>query len=114
MRFYTGTDDFHGTGMANSTIPGEFRNVTRTSTVLKAHGMVGANTVILPGITIGAGTAIGAGSLVREDLAPWMIYAGNPIEALRERRSDNILRLEQILYEKYGRPRKLYRNVLQK
>lgn len=112
IRFFTGTDDFLGTGMANSTIPDEYRNVTRSTTILRTHGIVGANTTVLAGVTIGTGAAIGAGSLVRKSLPPWQVYAGNPLRTLKERPRDNILRQEQELYAKYGMPKKSYRDVL--
>lgn len=112
VRFFSGTDDFHGAGMANSTIPDEYRNVERSTTILRAHGLVGANTSVLTGVTIGTGAAIGAGSLVRESLLPWKIYAGNPLRTLQDRPSDSILRKEQELYARYGTPAKLYRDVL--
>lgn len=112
VRFFSGTDDFLGTGMANSTIPDEYRNATRSTTILRAHGLVGANTTVLAGVTIGTGAAIGAGSLVRKSLPPWKVYAGNPLRTLKERPRDSILRQEQELYAKYGVPEEPFRDVL--
>lgn len=39
--------------------------------------LVGANSVILPGVTIGEGAVIGAGAVVSKNLEPWGIYLGN-------------------------------------
>ena len=39
---------------------------------------------VLPGVTIGAGTIIGAGSVVTHDIPARVIAAGNPCEVLRE------------------------------
>ncbi|QDZ90398.1 acyltransferase [Shewanella decolorationis] len=39
---------------------------------------IGFNCIILKGVTIGAGAIVGAGSVVREDVAPWTVVAGNP------------------------------------
>ncbi len=39
---------------------------------------IGANTVILPGVTIGAGCIIAAGAVVRNDCEPNSLYAGVP------------------------------------
>ena len=58
------------------------------------HAIVGANTVILPGVTIGEGVAIGANSLVKKDCKPWTIYVGSPAEELRSRPRERILQLE--------------------
>lgn len=39
---------------------------------------IGANTTILPGVSIGEGVVIAAGSVVIEDCEPNSLYAGNP------------------------------------
>jgi acetyltransferase-like isoleucine patch superfamily enzyme len=48
---------------------------------------VGANSVILDGAVIRRGAVIGAGSLVRGELAAYGIYTGNPLQ-LRGRRGE--------------------------
>lgn len=45
---------------------------------------IGGNTVILPGVTVGSGCVIGAGSVVTRDIPPNSIAAGNPCRVLRE------------------------------
>ncbi|MEG0339735.1 MAG: acyltransferase [Oscillospiraceae bacterium] len=39
---------------------------------------IGINVTILPGVTIGHGTIISAGSVVKKNCKPNSIYAGNP------------------------------------
>ncbi len=46
---------------------------------------IGANSVILPGVTIGKGAVIAAGSIVTHDVAPMTIAAGNPAKFLKNR-----------------------------
>jgi acetyltransferase-like isoleucine patch superfamily enzyme len=94
VRVLTGTDDFGGSGLTNSTIPPEFRHVSRSYVHIGRHTMVGTNTVVLPGTRIGEGCAIGACSLVNRDLAPWGIHVGSPARRIRERRSEQILAQE--------------------
>lgn len=45
---------------------------------------IGANVVVLPGITIGENTVIGAGSIVTKDIPSNVIAVGNPCKVLRE------------------------------
>lgn len=45
---------------------------------------IGANSLILPGVTIGDGCVIAAGSVVNKDCEPNSIYAGNPATKKRE------------------------------
>ncbi len=46
---------------------------------------VGANCILLPGVTVGAGAVIAAGSVVTKDVAPNAIVAGNPARVIRTR-----------------------------
>lgn len=43
-------------------------------TIVKKGASIGANATILPGITIGEGAMIGAGSVVTKDVAPNTVY----------------------------------------
>lgn len=45
---------------------------------------LGAGVIVLPGITIGDNTVVGAGSVVAKDLPPNVIAVGNPCRVLRE------------------------------
>lgn len=45
---------------------------------------LGAGVIVLPGITIGDNTVVGAGSVVTRDLPSGVVAAGNPCRVLRE------------------------------
>lgn len=45
---------------------------------------LGAGVVVLPGITIGDGSVIGAGSIVTKDIPSGVVAVGNPCRVLRE------------------------------
>lgn len=63
-RIFTGSDDLKDWGFGNPTIPEEYRNVKRAPIFMKKFACVGANTVVLPGVTIGEGATVGANSVV--------------------------------------------------
>jgi acetyltransferase-like isoleucine patch superfamily enzyme len=45
---------------------------------------IGANAVILPGVTIGKNSVVGAGSIVTKSVPPRVVVAGNPAKILRQ------------------------------
>ena len=45
---------------------------------------IGGNVTILPGITIGDNTVVGAGSVVTKDIPPNVVVAGNPCKVIKE------------------------------
>jgi len=76
-RILTSTDDFKDWGFGNSTIPLKFRNVTRKPVHIGRFCIIGANSVVLPGVAIGEGATVGANSVITRDLAPWGVHIGN-------------------------------------
>ncbi|GEO46156.1 sugar O-acetyltransferase [Companilactobacillus kimchii] len=59
---------------------------------IKDKVWLGANVVVLPGVTIGEGSIVGAGSVVTKDIPASVIAAGNPCKVIREiRESDKLV-----------------------
>ena len=50
----------------------------------KENAKIGANSTILPGVSIGRDTLIGAGSIVTKDIVGGVVAFGNPAEVIRE------------------------------
>lgn len=46
---------------------------------------IGANCVVLPGVTIGDHTGVGALSLINKDIPPWSLVIGIPARVIRNR-----------------------------
>jgi acetyltransferase-like isoleucine patch superfamily enzyme len=44
---------------------------------------IGAHVTLLPGVTLGRGCQVGAGSIVTKDVASYSIVAGNPARHIR-------------------------------
>lgn len=96
-RLLVASDSFQGDALVGSAVPAKFRNVKRKPITLKRHAIVGANCVIMPGVTIGEGACIGANSLVLHDVVPWTIMGGSPVRLIKYRMQGNIHILEQQL-----------------
>jgi maltose O-acetyltransferase len=47
---------------------------------------IGMGSCILPGVRIGEGAVLGAGSVVTREIEPWCVAVGNPAKAVRSRR----------------------------
>ncbi|GEC91836.1 acyltransferase [Brevibacillus formosus] len=50
--------------------------------------LVGANTTILPGVTIGKGAIVAAGTVVHKDVPPGAFVGGNPMQLIRTKASE--------------------------
>lgn len=46
---------------------------------------IGTRVIVLPGVILGKGCVVGAGSVVTRDVAPLAIVAGNPARVIRQR-----------------------------
>ena len=89
-RIITGTDLVEN-GLTNPTVPPQLRVVARGRVEIHAHALIFTNCTILPGVTIGQGAVISAGSLVHRDLKPWAIYGGNPLVQIGQRSRESVL-----------------------
>jgi len=101
-RVITGTDDYLGPFLTNPTVPREFTNYLISHVTIGKNVIVGTNAVVFPGVTIGEGAAVAACAVVRRDLAPWGVYAGDPARKIAERDRAAILEKRSLLLEKLG------------
>lgn len=57
-------------------------------TVVENDVWIGYQAMIMPGVRIGNGAIIAAGSVVTKDVAPYSVVGGNPAKEIRKRFSD--------------------------
>lgn len=50
---------------------------------IKRNSSIGSCSIIMPGVTIGEGAVIGAGSLVTKDIPDWSIAVGRPAKVVK-------------------------------
>lgn len=55
---------------------------------IKDNVFIFSNALIMPGVTVGEGAVILAGSVVTKDIDPWTIVGGNPARKIRNRKCD--------------------------
>ncbi|UQA77915.1 acyltransferase [Sphingobacterium siyangense] len=51
--------------------------------VIEDHAWIGAESMILKGVTIGKGAIVGARSVVTKDVPPFTVVAGNPAKVVK-------------------------------
>ncbi len=96
VKIYSVSDDYSGEHLTNPTVPRRYLSVNEGQVTLGRHVIVGAGSVILPGVDLSEGCCVGALSLVCTTTKPWGVYAGVPATRRRER-SQNLLQLERLL-----------------
>jgi acetyltransferase-like isoleucine patch superfamily enzyme len=91
---YSSNDDYTGEFMSNPTVPKQYTRGIHANVTICRHVLVGAGSIILPGITLREGAVISALSLVNKDCEEFYIYKGNPAKKVIERRRE-LIKLEE-------------------
>jgi len=58
----------------------EFKKV-----IIEDESSIGISVIILPGLTVGKGAIVGAGTVVTKDVKPYTVVGGVPVRVIRER-----------------------------
>lgn len=93
VKVFAQSDDYSGNTMVNSLIPKKFKKEYLAEVLLERQVIIGAGSIIFPGVTIREGCSVGALTLVNKSTQPWGIYAGNPARRIKDRKQ-NLLELE--------------------
>jgi len=100
---YSSTDDYSGAALTNPTVPKMFSNVYSADVTICKHVIIGSGSVILPGVTINKGSAVGALSLVKNNVEENIIVSGVPAKKKADRKLDIYELEKQVrLYESSG------------
>ena len=85
VAIYSSSDDYTGEWMTNPMVPSQLTGVTHADVFIGRHVIVGSGSVVLPGVRLEDGVAVGALSLVNKSCEPFTIHAGNPAKKLKDR-----------------------------
>lgn len=96
VAIYSSNDDYSGEYMTNPMVPAEYTNVTHADVTLAKHVIIGSGSVLLPGVTLYEGAAVGSLSMVTKDCEAFGVYIGAPAKKIKNRKRD-LLALESRL-----------------
>lgn len=100
VQVFTQSDDYSGKTMTNSTVPDKYKKEIKKEIRIEKYSIIGAGSIIMPGVILNEGTAIGAMSLVRKKTEPWSVYVGSPATKIKNRKKDLLKLAELYLIEK--------------
>lgn len=86
---FSSNDDYSGATLTNPTVPIDLRGVVDAPVRIGPHAVVGAGCVVLPGITIDESSAVGALSVVKQNVPAFAIAAGAPARIVGHRRDEH-------------------------
>ena len=97
-KLYSASDDYSGSALTNPTVPKKYLNVDVAPVALGRHVIVGAGSIVLPGVILSEGTAVGAMTLIKRGFKTddWAVYFGAPARKVADR-SKALLALEAAL-----------------
>jgi len=95
-RLYSGNDDYSGDALTGPTIPDRYRKVHIAPVTMGRHVVLGTGSIVLPGVTVGEGSSVGALSLVTKSLGDWGVFVGAPARKLKDR-SRRMLEFDALL-----------------
>mgnify|MGYP002073611550 CR=1 FL=1 len=94
VQIFSQSDDYSGLTLTNPTVPGNYKNEYKAAIRVGRHVIVGAGSIIFPGVDLADGCSVGALSLINRSTDPWGVYIGNPARRVKERKM-NLLELEK-------------------
>lgn len=98
VKVFAQSDDYSGETLTNSLVLRKFKRETFEEVTFGKHVIIGAGSIIFPGVHVAEGCSVGAMTLVNKSTLPWGIYVGNPARRVKERKQD-LLALEQRFLE---------------
>lgn len=71
-------------GFTDASINSSLQPLDIRPTIIEQEAHIGANSVIVAGITIGKRSQVGAGSVVTKDIPPYSVAVGNPAKIIKQ------------------------------
>jgi len=102
-RLIAGSDHYKNGALMNPPIPEKYRSLNRQGCIMEDYSFLSVNCILFPGVTVGEGAVVGAGSIIRKDLEPWGIYVmkNGKMVKIKERDKQKTLETKNRLIEEY-------------
>lgn len=91
---FTASDDYVGGYLTNPTVPARFTNVERGRVSIGAHVIIGCGSIVMPGVILERGAAVGALSFVNRNVAEYHVVSGHPARKIAIRNAERLQMLE--------------------
>ena len=100
-RLIAASDDYI-TGLGHTCIPKRYQGEQRGGTItLKNFVILGANTVVMPNVTVSEGVTTGAMTLLRKNPQSWKVYSGNPARIIGDRDKEAYMKNHDAMWKEY-------------
>ncbi|GHT61923.1 hypothetical protein AGMMS50239_13930 [Bacteroidia bacterium] len=76
----------HQRDLSNYFVGGDYAKLPyyKKKITLKKGCLLGTETMVMPGVTVGEGAIVGAGSLVTKDIPAWTVATGRPAKVVKQ------------------------------
>jgi galactoside O-acetyltransferase len=85
---YSSSDDYSGEYLFGPTVEEEFKKITHSPVKILDYTIIGAGSMIMPGVEVGIGVATGSYTFVNKSLESWSVYVGIPAKKIKNRKKD--------------------------
>lgn len=100
---FSQSDDYSGLSMTNPTVPAQFKREMKMAVRIGRHCIVGAKSLIFPGVQMADGSALGAMSMLTKPTEPWSVYFGVPAKRIKSRKQDLLVMEDDYLRSEAAR-----------
>jgi galactoside O-acetyltransferase len=94
---YSAVEDYTNGHLTNPSVPEDLRQSRVGPVVFGAHAALGSSSVVLAGVTLGFGCAVGALTLVSRNVRPFEVIHGNPGRRVQVRDRTRLVALDEEL-----------------
>lgn len=85
---FSASDDFSGEYMVSPMVDDKYTKVSGGPIKMEKYSQLGANSIVMPNITISEGAATGTFTFINKNLDLWKIYIGIPVKYYSDRKQN--------------------------